>query len=151
MWCCQWLGFKQMNQYGMNRFTRTKPVPPVQIFFFVEFLRLLPKSTTATVQYGVNRFTPYYQVLINYLFNHELKFCPAQRVTKMQSLENIVQQNRKKQFLPRKQKEKRLAKDMLTFLKAWYPSVKISYLVSRSKAQTGSVRREPVHVVIWWN
>ena len=69
-----------MNQYGMNRFTRTEPVPPVQIinYFifggFCVFWHLLAKSTRALVQYGVNRFTPYYLVLINYFFNHESKF-----------------------------------------------------------------------------
>ena len=31
------------------------------------------------------------------------------------------------QFVRRKLKEKSLAKDMLTFLKAWYPAVKINY------------------------
>ena len=68
-----------MNQYGMNRFTRTEPVPPVQIinYFifggFCVFWHLLAKSTRAPVQYGVNRFTPYYLVLINYFFNHESK------------------------------------------------------------------------------
>ena len=66
----------------------------------------------------------------------------------MTSLENIVQHKMKKQFLRKKQKEKQLAKARLTWLKAWYPSVKISYLVSRGKAQTGSVRLEPVNVVI---
>ena len=42
----------------------------------------------------------------------------------MSNLENKVQQKRKMLNIRRKLKEKRVAKDRLTFLKAWYPAVK---------------------------
>ena len=46
----------------------------------------------------------------------------------MSSLENKEQQKRKMQYLRRKLKEKRVANDRLTFLKAWYSAVSINYL-----------------------
>ena len=97
----------------MNRFTRPKPVPRVQIMiFFVGFCVFCQKvreQRFSTGWTGLRRII-WYSLII--LFDHELKFCAAQLVTKM-TLENIVQHKMKKQFLRKKQKEKQLAKARL--------------------------------------